>query len=54
MEILPLFDLVRLMTTHDLPLYGRLFAYGVGLAGIGFGLKQIVGAITQVIEWFRK
>lgn len=54
MDILPSFDLVRLMTTPDLPLYGQLFAYGIGLAGIGIGLKQIVGAISQILEWFRK
>ena len=53
MDILPSFDLVRL-TTPDLPLYGQLFAYGIGLAGIGIGLKQIVGAISQILEWFRK
>ena len=49
MDILPSFDLVRLMTTPDLPLYGQLFAYGIGI-----GLKQIVGAISQILEWFRK
>lgn len=54
MDILPSFDLVKLMTTPDLPLYGQLFAYGIGLAGIGIGLKQIVGAISQILEWFRK
>ena len=54
MDILPSFDLVRLMTTPDLPLYGQLFAYGIGLAGIGIGLKQIVGAISQILEWYRK
>lgn len=47
-----LMDLGRFMSTYDLPLYGQLLAYGIGLAAIGFGLKQLVGAIDVVRRWF--
>ena len=46
-------DLAEFMSTADLPLYGQLFAYGIALAGIGFGLKQIISAIDVVIRWFK-
>lgn len=54
MEILPKFDIGLFMSTPDLPLYGQVFAYGLGLAGIGFGLKQIVSAISQFFDLFKK
>lgn len=54
MAILTDFDLGAFMSTPDLPLYGQLFAYGIGLAGFGFGLKQIVSALDLVRRWFLK
>lgn len=52
MEILV--EICTFMATPDLPLYGQIFAYGIGLAGIGFGLKQIVGAIGQLQEILKR
>lgn len=54
MDILPKFDIGLFMSTPDLPLYGQVFAYGLGLAGIGIGLKQIVAALSQFLDLFRK
>jgi hypothetical protein len=54
MNILPEFDIGKFMSTHDLPAYGQLLAYGIGMAGIGFGLRQIVSAIDTIVKWFRK
>ena len=33
------FDLGAFMSNSDLPLYGQVFAYGIGLAGLGFGCR---------------
>ena len=54
MNIVPNFDLGLFMSTPDLPIYGQVFAYGLGLAGVGFGLKQIVSAIKLLLEIFKK
>lgn len=54
MNILPDFDIGKFMSTHDLPVYGQLLAYGIGMAGIGFGLRQIISAIDTIVRWFRK
>lgn len=54
MNILPEFDIGKFMSTHDLPAYGQLLVYGIGMAGIGFGLRQIVSAIDTIVKWFRK
>ena len=37
----------------DLPLYGQIFAYGIGLAGVGFGLRQIVAAVSEIVRIIR-
>ena len=42
------------MSNPDLPIYGQILAYGIGLGGIGFGLKQIVSSVALLIELFRK
>lgn len=52
MKILPKFNLMKFMSTHDLPIYGQLFAYGISLAAIGFELNQIVDAIDKIKTWF--
>ena len=54
MEILPNFDIGAFMSNPDLPIYGQILAYGIGLGGIGFGLKQIVSAIAQFVELFKR
>lgn len=37
----------------DLPLYGKVFAFGVGLAGFSFGICQIVDAVSVIIRIIR-
>ena len=54
MDILPNFDIGAFMSNPDLPIYGQIFAYGIGFAGIGVGLKQIVSAIAQFLELLKK
>jgi hypothetical protein len=52
-------NVVRALSmAQELPFFAALpvyiLAYGIGLAGIGFGLRQVVSAITQIIGWFKK
>ena len=37
----------------DLPLYEKVFALGIGLAGVGFGLSQIVDAVSKIVRIIR-
>lgn len=38
---------------HDLPIYGQALAYGIALAGVGFGLRQIVRALSELTLWLK-
>lgn len=53
MDILPQFDLGAFMGNPDLPIYGQFFAYGIGIAGIGFGCRQLIAALADLIKLIR-
>lgn len=40
------------MSTHDLPLYGQVLAYGFGAAAIAFAFRQLVCGIRAFFETF--
>ena len=42
------------MSNPDLPLYGQVFAYGIGLAGLGFGFRQLIAALAELIRLLRR
>lgn len=54
MSILPQFDLGAFMSNSDLPLYGQVFAYGIGLAGLGFGCRQLIAALAELLKLLRR
>lgn len=41
------------MSNPDLPIYGQFFAYGIGFAGIGFGCRQLIAALADLIKLIR-
>ena len=42
------------MSNPDLPLYGQVFAYGIGFAGLGFGCRQLIATLAELIRLLRR
>lgn len=45
-----LLALLGFVAVKDLPIYGKMVAYGVGLAALGIGAQQVLKALGELVR----